>query len=56
MNQQQSTEKTNNDNLALFGIEEIEITQEDLKKAKLENKKDKEALDIPTFISVNTKQ
>jgi len=37
------------ENLSLFGKEEIEISQEDLKKAALENEKDKEALEIPTF-------
>ena len=44
------------DNLALFGVKEIQITKEDVKKAKLENDKDKEALEIPTFISINTRQ
>jgi len=42
--------KTNtSENLALFGVEEITITKEDLEKAKLENEKDTEALEVPTF-------
>jgi len=37
-------------NLALFGKDVIQITKDDLKKAKLENEKDTEALEVPTFI------
>ena len=50
------SKEKNNENLALFGKEEIQITKEELEKAKLENEKDKEALEVPTFISINTKQ
>jgi len=41
--------------LALFGTKEIQITEEELKKAKLENAKDTKALEIPTFINIDTK-
>jgi len=56
MKKNKTTENLKNENLALFGVEKIEISQEDLKKAKIENEKDKEALEIPTFISVDIKK
>ena len=55
MKRSETTEDEKNENLALFGAEEIQITEEDIEKAKLKNKKDTEALEIPTFISINTK-
>ena len=39
------------ENLSLFGTKEVKITQEEIERAKLLNEKDKEPLDVPTFIS-----
>ena len=36
-------------NLGLFGTKEIQISKEDLEKAKMENEKDTEVLEVPFF-------
>jgi len=54
MKNEELTKEQKKDNLSLFGIEEVKITQEEIERAKLINEKDKEPLEVPTFISVTT--
>ena len=54
MKKEELAKEQKEDNLSLFGTKEVKITQEEIERAKLLNEKDKEPLDVPTFISVTT--